>query len=259
MANRRMFSKKITETDLFLDMPMSAQCLYFHLNMSADDDGFIGNAKTIRRMIGASEDDLKLLFAKEFLIPFENGVVVIKDWKIHNYIRKDTYNRTMYTEEKKLLDEDDNGAYTFRGRDVDGSSPQVRLGKDRLGKGSKDIMSGSPDHGSSADWFPEEREKHADPISDDIPYAEIVSYLNDKADKQYKPTTAKTKSCIKARWNEGFRVKDFKSVVDTKVSDWKENDMSKYLRPETLFGTKFEGYLNEKRGDVHETEYDHIF
>src|SRR5699024_9677123 len=89
MAQRRMFSKKITETDLFLDMPMSAQCLYFHLNMSADDDGFIGNAKTIRRMIGASEDDLKLLFAKEFLIPFESGVVVVKDWKIHNYIRSD--------------------------------------------------------------------------------------------------------------------------------------------------------------------------
>lgn len=124
---------------------------------------------------------------------------------------------------------------------------------------TKDIMSGSPDHGSSADWFPEERKKHADPTYDDIPYTEIVSYLNDKADKQYKPTTAKTKSCIKARWNEGFRVKDFRSVVDTKVSDWKENDMSKYLRPETLFGTKFEGYLNEKRGDVHETEYDHIF
>lgn len=124
---------------------------------------------------------------------------------------------------------------------------------------TKDIMSGSPDHGSSNDWFPKERKKHAESDGDDIPYAEIVSYLNDKADKQYKPTTAKTKSCIKARWNEGFRVKDFRSVVDTKVSDWKENGMSKYLRPETLFGTKFEGYLNEKRGDVHETEYDHIF
>ena len=109
MANRRMFSKKITETDFFLDMPMSAQCLYFHLNMSADDDGFIGNAKTIRRMIGASEDDFKLLMAKEFIIPFESGVVVIKDWKVHNYIRSDRYNATVYTEEKKQLNENENG------------------------------------------------------------------------------------------------------------------------------------------------------
>lgn len=226
MANRRMFSKKITETDLFLDMPMSAQCLYFHLNMSADDDGFIGNAKTIKRMIGASEDDLKLLFAKEFLIPFENGVVVIKDWKIHNYIRKDTYNRTMYTEEKKQLEEDDNGSYTFRGRLVDVSSPQDRLGKDRLGKDSKDTMSGEPDH-------------------DPIPYQDIVDHLNQKAERQYKSSTNKTKSLIKARWNEGFNLEDFKQVIDIKVAEWKNGDMSKFLRPETLFGPKFESYLNQ--------------
>jgi len=138
MAQRRMFSKKITETDLFLDMPMSAQCLYFHLNMSADDDGFIGNAKTIRRMIGASEDDLKLLFAKEFLIPFESGVVVVKDWKIHNYIRSDRYNETVYQDEKKHLKQLDNGRYEVGIPDVipvvDQMDTQVRLGKDRLGK-----------------------------------------------------------------------------------------------------------------------------
>src|SRR5699024_12443205 len=111
MAQRRMFSKKITETDLFLDMPMSAQCLYFHLNMSADDDGFIGNAKTIRRMIGAVEDDLKLLLAKEFLIPFDNEVVVIKDWKIHNYIKKHRYDDTIYKDEKSTLIENENKQY----------------------------------------------------------------------------------------------------------------------------------------------------
>lgn len=140
MANRRMFSKKITETDLFLDMPMSAQCLYFHLNMSADDDGFIGNAKTIRRMVGASEDDFKLLMAKEFIIPFESGVVVIKDWKVHNYIRSDRYNETVYTKEKKKLTENENGQYelgmTHGIPTVDRMDTQVRLGKDRLGKES---------------------------------------------------------------------------------------------------------------------------
>ena len=141
MAQRRMFSKKITETDLFLDMPMSAQCLYFHLNMSADDDGFIGNAKTIRRMIGASEDDLKLLLAKEFLIPFDNGVVVIKDWKIHNYIQKDRYNETIYKDEKSTLVENESKQYQRLNRtdtkciqNVSSSDTQVRLGKDRLGK-----------------------------------------------------------------------------------------------------------------------------
>lgn len=134
MAQRRMFSKKVTDTDTFLDMPLSTQCLYFHLNMEADDDGFLGNTNTVRRKIGASEDDLKLLIAKGFLIPFENGVVVIKDWRIHNYIRKDTYNTTIYTEEKQQIAQDSTGSYTLRQRFVDEPSPQVSLGKDRLGK-----------------------------------------------------------------------------------------------------------------------------
>ena len=138
MAQRRMFSKKVTNTDPFLDMPLSAQCLYFHLNMEADDDGFIGNAKTIRRMIGASEDDLKLLLAKEFVIPFDSGVVVIKDWKIHNYIRKDRYNETIYKAEKSTLITNENEQYELgmtNGRPmVDQWLPQVRLGKDRLDK-----------------------------------------------------------------------------------------------------------------------------
>ena len=140
MAQRRMFSKKITETDLFLDMPTSTQCLYFHLNMAADDDGFIGNVKTIKRMIGASDDDLKLLIAKEFLIPFESGVVVIKDWKVHNYIRSDRYNKTIYTDEKRRLSELESGEYSQKELNVipnvipmvDERLPQVRLGKDRV-------------------------------------------------------------------------------------------------------------------------------
>ena len=156
MAQRRMFSKKITETDLFLDMPMSAQCLYFHLNMSADDDGFIGNAKTIRRMIGASEDDLKLLLAKEFLIPFDSGVVVVKDWKIHNYIRSDRYNETVYQEEKKQLKQLENGRYEIGIPnvipEVHQMDTQVRLGKDRLGK-DKEIPHPSDDGQSISERF----------------------------------------------------------------------------------------------------------
>ena len=106
-----MFSKQITDMDTFLDMPATAQNLYFHLNMHADDDGFLGNVKTIRRMVGASEEDQKLLIAKQFLIMFPDGVVVIRDWHIHNYIQKDRYHQTIFTEDKKLLQLDSSKRY----------------------------------------------------------------------------------------------------------------------------------------------------
>ncbi|MDN6012091.1 MAG: phage replisome organizer protein [Lactococcus lactis] len=138
MAQRRMFSKKIVETDLFMEMSPTAKILYFYLNMSADDDGFVGNPKTIKLISGATDDDLKILIAKQFIIPFESGVVVIKDWKIHNYIQKDRYNQTQYLDEKKQLLVEENGAYTKCIQDVSSLDTQVRLGKskDRLGKDS---------------------------------------------------------------------------------------------------------------------------
>lgn len=111
MAEKRMFTKIITESDLFLDMPLSAQCLYFHLNMEADDDGFIDSVKRIKRMIGASDDDLKLLIAKQFLIPFESGVIVIKHWRLHNTLRKDRYKETIHKDEKEQLQENEDRTY----------------------------------------------------------------------------------------------------------------------------------------------------
>ena len=111
MAQRRMLSIKIVDSDMFLDMPKSTQCLYFHLNMRADDDGFIDNPKKIQRMIGCSDDDMKILIAKQFIIPFESGIVVIKHWKIHNYIRGDRYVPTIYQEEKSQLGLDENKGY----------------------------------------------------------------------------------------------------------------------------------------------------
>lgn len=113
MAERRMFAKTIIDSDAFLDMPLSTQALYFHLSMRADDEGFINNPKKIQRMIGASDDDAKMLIAKKFIIPFESGVVVIKHWKIHNYIRADRMTETKYEEEKAMLSVKDNGAYTL--------------------------------------------------------------------------------------------------------------------------------------------------
>ena len=142
MAERRMFAKTIIDSDMFLDMPLSTQALYFHLSMRADDDGFINNPRKIQRMVGASDDDLKILVMKRFILPFDSGVVVIKHWKIHNYIRNDRYKETVYQDEKNQLMLKENGAYTELptpgipddNQVVYQMETQVRLGKDRLGE-----------------------------------------------------------------------------------------------------------------------------
>lgn len=113
MADKRMFTKKIIDSDSFLDMPLSAQALYFHLNMRADDDGFLNNAKRIMRIVGANQNDYDLLLAKRFIIQFPDGICVIKHWRMHNYIKKDRYRETQYKEEKKFLGVKKNGAYTL--------------------------------------------------------------------------------------------------------------------------------------------------
>ena len=138
MAQKRMFTMKIVDSDAFLDLPLSSQCLYFHLNMRADDDGFINNPKMIMRTIGASEDDMKLLLVKKFILSFESGVIVIKHWRLQNAIRKDRYKETNYQDEKCLLLLDENGIYHMLATKWQPNDnqwlPQVRLGKDRLGK-----------------------------------------------------------------------------------------------------------------------------
>jgi hypothetical protein len=147
MAERRMFAKTIIDSDVFLDMPLSTQALYFHLCMRADDDGFINAPKKIARMIGCGDDEFKVLIGKRFVIPFESGVVVIKHWKIHNFIQSDRYRPTMYVEEKAKLVMKPNKAYTECG-DVQGDADPVciqsvstmdtqdSLGKTSLGKAS---------------------------------------------------------------------------------------------------------------------------
>lgn len=143
-----MFSLKIVDTDAFLDMPQSSQLLYFHLSMRADDDGFVPNPKKIMRVIGSNEDDLKVLFTKRFVLPFESGVCVIKHWKIHNYIKKDHYVATQYVKELEMLQVDpQTRKYQLKSerrqglqdrrlqngpQNVSKMPPQVRLGKVRL-------------------------------------------------------------------------------------------------------------------------------
>lgn len=141
MAERRMFAKTIIDSDAFLDMPASAQALYFHLAMRADDDGFINNPKKVMRIVGASNDDAKILLTKRFLLEFDSGIIVIKHWWMHNYIQKDRYKPTVYQEERAQLSKKPNGSYTFGEgeklldteciQDVSKVEAQDRLGKDR--------------------------------------------------------------------------------------------------------------------------------
>ena len=143
MAERRMFAKTIIDSDAFLEMPTSCQALYFHLSMRADDDGFVNNPKKIQRLVGSADDDLKILIAKRFIIPFESGICVIKHWRMHNYIQADRYKETVYQDEKKMLAIKPNKSYTIVGnstmypeciQDVSSLLPQVRLGKDSIDK-----------------------------------------------------------------------------------------------------------------------------
>ena len=131
-----MFAKTIVTSDAFLDMPLSARCLYFTLGMLADDDGFVNNPKSIMRQVGASQDDLNLLLVKRFILSFDSGVIVIKHWRIHNYIQKDRYKESKYLEEKASLMIDEKGAYTECIQDVYKMDTQVRLGKDSIVKDS---------------------------------------------------------------------------------------------------------------------------
>ena len=160
MAERRMFAKTIVTSDEFLDMPATARCLYFTLGMFADDDGFVNSPKSVMRQVGASNDDMNILIAKKYLIVFGDGVLVIKHWRIHNYIRNDRYHETKYIGHKNTLFLDENRAYTTNinsakytiyGEDFDSGSQavyqmdtqdRVRLGKDRL-----DYNNGSRDNG----------------------------------------------------------------------------------------------------------------
>ena len=147
MANRRMFSLRVIDTDEFLDMPQSSQYLYYNLAMRADDDGFVANPKRIMRMVGCNDDDLKVLALKQFIIPFEKGICVIRHWRIHNLIRQDRYVETEYLDEKSCL-LIKNGKYEkikgLKGNVIPNGNqmtPQVRLGKVRLGKVSNGIIS----------------------------------------------------------------------------------------------------------------------
>lgn len=234
MAERRMMSKSIIKSDTFLDMPATTQNLYFHMLLDADDDGFINAPKSIMRMIGAKEDDMKVLVAKQFVIPFESGVVVIKDWKIHNYIQNDRYKPSTLPE-RDLLNIQKDKTYTLKSdvSTMDTKCIQTvsigkdRKGKDRKGKDSIDILC------------------HVAHDDVDKSHFEIIEYLNLKTGSKFKPTTKPYVQAIRSRLKEGYTVSDFKTVIDKKCREWQGTKLEKYLTPKTLFApSHFDTYLN---------------
>lgn len=130
-----MFAKTIVLSDAFLDMPMGARCLYMTMGMVADDDGFVNSPKSVMRQCGATEDDFRILIAKKFIIPFDTGVIVIKHWRINNYLRNDRYKETVFTDEKEHLTVDDIGNYHYTEVGIP-SMGIPSIGKDRIGKDS---------------------------------------------------------------------------------------------------------------------------
>ncbi len=219
MAEKRMFSKKITDTDTFLSMPLSTQALYFHMSMHADDDGFVDSVLSVQRMVGANDDDLKILIAKQFVFRFQSGVVLIRDWKIHNYIAKDRYHPTIHQEEFKQLSTNETGMYTK-------CIQPVCVDKVRLGKDSKEEVSG---------------------VKTNVDIENVLTYLNSKTGKRFRSNSSKNVSLIRTLFKDGYNLNDIKKVIDLKVSDWlQDTKMNEYLRPSTLFNKNhFEEYLNK--------------
>lgn len=235
MAERRMFAKKIIDSDAFLDMPLSTQSLYFHLSMRADDEGFINNPKRIQRMIGASDDDCKLLIAKGFILVFETGVIVIKHWKIHNYIQKDRFKPTICLEEKREIVTEEDGTYTQCTRNGYALDTQVRIGKVSIGK----VNNIEPPKG--VEKIPPDIEKESKPLKRfTAPTLEEV--------KEY---CAERKNGVDAErfvnyytangWKVGKNpMKDWKAAVRT----WERNDFGKPKTAETEHSFDLDDFFN---------------
>src|SRR5574344_397515 len=227
MARKRMFDLDIINQDSFYDLPMEAKAIYFLLGMEADDEGFI-NPKKILRLYGGNEDSVKILILKNYIIPFKSGEVVITDWKRNNYLQKDRIKPTLYNEEKKLLtyNEISEKYELFNKCLTNVNIEERRIEENRIEENRI------------------EENRYIVEQKHDVA-KQIIDYLNLKTNKKFKYTKNNI-SKIETRLKD-FNEEDFKIVIDKKCSEWlKDNKMNCYLRPETLFGNKFESYLNQK-------------
>lgn len=241
MAERRMVSKTVTQTQKFLRLPLEAQALYFHLILNSDDDGIV-EAFPVVRMIGSSEDSLGLLVIKQFIKPLGDDMVYfITDFNEQNKIRPDRHKPSIHRDlavEKLGLEVDGNRLIDTTKTASPKALPSCQTSDGQMTDecphsiGKDSIVDYSIDKGS---------------IEQSPPYEEIISYLNQKLGTKYSHTSRDTKKHIKARFRDGFTLDDFRHVIDVKVAEWgNDSKMSSYLRPKTLFGTKFESYLNQK-------------
>ena len=218
MAQKRMFDKTITNSDDFIDMPDSSQNLYFHLSMNADDDGFVNNWKSIMRMTGHKEDDLKVLIAKNYIIPFESGVIVIRHWRINNYLRSDRYIETKYLEEKKQLYTDENLVYQWC------TNGQPSIDKNSIDKNS--IDKNSIEYIETTPRFKkptlEEVEAYCKERNNGIEAQHFIDFYESKGWKIGKESMKDWKACIRT-WEK----KEKKSIQPTWLDkDFKEQTAS---------------------------------
>ena len=228
-----MFSRQITTSDAFVDMPSSTQLLYFHLNMEADDDGFVSNPKRMIRMLNVGDDDLKILLAKRFLLPFSNGVVVIKHWLLHNSVRKDMYKETQYLEHKNTLKIKDNNVYT-ENRNETVTKPLHRLDKVRLDKDSITAFSEKKTGTKLETKTPTMKKNSFGRYNENQPadsFEDVVDMDSGEVIKENKPEIKKAYDTI-LKWSEerrGFkflnRIKQYSALKKARTAKIKAVDL----------------------------------
>ena len=249
-----MFSLDVVDTDAFCDMPHSSQALYLHLSLRADDDGFV-QPKRVMRALGFQDDDLKILVAKQYVIPFEqDAVIVIRHWKQNNYIRSDRYKATNFSEQKNQLTELENGEYALLPRlattgipKVGESVTQVRLGKDRIDNNynptlqSKDVASSN--------------------------YKKFIDFFNEITGRRFRYTDRKAERQFKARLKDNYTRADFEKAINAMLKDpFHKEQNYKYMTPEFITrADKLEMYmqagekLKSKREELSEEDAIAIF
>lgn len=235
MAQKRMFDKRITDSDRFIDLPNSTKALYFMAGMNADDRGFFQPRK-LQKECGFTDDDYKILIAKKFFITFESGVMVITDWAKNNYLDGNRLTETEYVDELKML-EVINGKYELK--------PEALMLNGSVKPVCEKVFNQNSIVENSIEYIPP-----ITPQGEGNEYTssvcEIVDYLNEKTKCSYKANTKATRNHIIARLKEGYSVDDFKKVIRSKTEDWgNDTKMQQYLRPNTLFASKFESYLQQ--------------
>ena len=273
MAERRMFAKTVVDNDGFLDMPASAQLLYFHLAMSADDDGFANKPKAVMRSCGSAEADMQLLFKNGLIIPFESGVTAITHWKLHNIIRKDMYTETKYLAEKRQLSLNEIGAYILKKTaeplqpsrsDFDEPLQPNRsnfdepLRKDRIGKDRIEQVRTEEDKSAQASAAAQT----------------VVKGLNAAAGTHYCTGAKQTVSLVKKLLESGHTEAEMLQVISMACEKWKGTEKETLLRPSFLFGEHFEELLGgdisapaskQKKTSAHSydarpnTDYNHVY